>query len=707
MFAIEMNWKAYERMLTTGDARSLLDDEARSELLEISKYWEGKTIRDVQKKAFEGCEDLEKYWKYEGTFMWSLWYGIGIPDYEKLFRLGLNGIRAEAEARLEEVRKTIPVDYVDQKNFLEAVIIVLRATVAWSHRYAEMARDLAVKEKNPERKKQLEEIAVTCKNVPGNPAKTFQEAVQSFWFIHLITRCIEFANSGIGIRFDLLTGPFYKKDIEEGRMTRDDALDLLMRLWAKFEGLAKIRVSTMSGIYAGSGVIDSMTIGGVDEGGNDITNEVTYLVLETAERMKTLQPSLALRVHKETPTELLSKATDVIRTGIGYPSLFNDEVLVPLVHRWVPTVQEARDYSISGCVYMQIPGKNSIRVLPGYFSVLKCLWWALHRGVHPKTGEQYGAPTPDPATFTSIEDVMQAFLGQVRFFLRKNWQIEEVTRTIFQKYLPRPFTSSLIHGCLERAQDIEQFKDSDDGISNFIVGAGQTNTADSLAAIKKFVFDEKKISMEELIEVLDKNWEGREDLRRMMLTMAPKFGNDDDYVDRIANDVHLKIEEIIEKMADKFGARYHFDGSAVSFAYSAGLDCPATPDSRKDGDPLADASLSPMVGRDTKGPTAVLKSCSKIDTVQTYNHLLNQRFLPSFLEGANKNGFVRYLRTWCELNVPHIQFNVVDTANLRDAQKHPDKYPNLIVRIAGYSAYFNDLSTGIQDNVIERVEQCL
>ncbi|PIX24980.1 MAG: formate C-acetyltransferase/glycerol dehydratase family glycyl radical enzyme, partial [Deltaproteobacteria bacterium CG_4_8_14_3_um_filter_45_9] len=364
-----------------------------------------------------------------------------------------------------------------------------------------------------------------------------------------------------------------------------------------------------------------------------------------------------------------------------------------------------RDYSMSGCVYIEIPGKNSIRRVSSYFSLAKCLWWALHRGVNPKTGEQYGAPTPDPTTFTSIEDVMQAFLEQVRFFLHKSLNLEHVTRLVYEQYLPRPFTSALINGCIERGLDIEKFKDPNDGISNFVIGVGQTNVADSLSAIKKFVFDEKEISMRELIEVLDRNWEGREDLRQRILNRAPKFGSDDDYVDLIARDVHLKIEEIIEKMTDRFGARWHFDGSAVSFAYSVGLDCPATPDGRKDGAPLADASLSPMIGGDTKGPTAVLKSCSKIDAVQAYNQLLNQRFLPQFLKGENKEKFVSYLRSWCDLGVPHVQFNVVDSATLRDAQKRPEKYTNLIVRVAGYSAYFIDLSKGIQDNIIDRNEQ--
>jgi pyruvate-formate lyase len=265
--------------------------------------------------------------------------------------------------------------------------------------------------------------------------------------------------------------------------------------------------------------------------------------------------------------------------------------------------------------------------------------------------------------------------------------------------------SAVTKGCIERGKDLGRFKETNDGIANYAVAAGQANVADSLAAIKKFVFDNKEISMQAFIEIMDKNWEGNEFLRQRMLTKAPKFGNDDDYVDAICNDIHCKIEEIIEEIADKYGARYHWDGSVVSTGYSLGADTPATPDGRKNGDELADSSLSPMIGRDIKGPTAVLASCAKIDPLKSYNQLLNQRFLPQFLTGENREIFVNYLKSWRDLGVPHIQFNVVDSATLRDAQKHPEKYANLVVRVAGYSAYFVDLSKGLQDSIISRTEQ--
>jgi len=702
---IDMTWRSFRRAVIEEDGQSLLNDEGKVELEELCKYWDGKSVRDIQVEAFAGCEQLEKYWKYEGTFLWSHWYGLGVPDYEKLLKIGLNGIIAQAEARLEEIRHSIPYDYFEQKNFLESAIRSMKAVITWAHRYADTARELASTEKNPERKQHLDAIGVTCDWVPGNAPRTFQEALQSFYFIHLVTRQIEFASTGIGVRFDKCLGPFYKSDIEKGIITREDALDLLKRLWIKFEEQGFAYSQTLSGIYGGVQTLSAMNIGGVDEKGNDITNDVTYLVLDTAQEMRTLQPSITLRIHKGTPTELLRRATDVIATGVGYPSLFNDEVLIPLLQRWGNSLDEARDYALAGCVYIEIPGKNGHRRMAGYFNLAKCLWWALHQGIDPETGEQYGAATQDPASFTSIEDVMNAFLEQVAFFTEKMLQIEEVCRSVYEDYLPLPFLSAVTRGCVERGRDLGRFKEPDDGIANYAVAAGQANVADSLAAIKKFVFDNKEMSMRELIEILDKDWEGNEVLRQRMLTQVPKFGNNEEYVDTICNNIHIKIEEIIEKIADRHGAHYHWDGSVVSTGYSLGADTPATPDGRKCGDELADSSLSPMIGRDSKGPTAVLASCAKIDSLKGYNQLLNQRFLPQFLIGENREVFVNYLKSWRDLGVPHIQFNVVDSATLRDAQKHPEKYTNLVVRVAGYSAYFIDLSKGLQDSIISRTEQ--
>jgi len=459
----------------------------------------------------------------------------------------------------------------------------------------------------------------------------------------------------------------------------------------------------ITGIYGGVQQLEGVTLGGIDEDGNDASNDMTYIVLEAAKKLRQLQPTIALRVHKNTPRELLSAATDVIRTGCGYPSLFNDEVMIPLINKWGTPLEDARNYNVMGCVYLDIPGKNNnARRASGYFVLPKCLWWALHRGVNPETGEQYGAPTPDPEEFTCTEDVIEAYLEQVRFFFDKMVKLENTSRGLFREYAPRPFLSSLLDGSIERGQDTQKWADTKSSINAFNIIVGPTNVADSLAAIKKLVFDDKELTMKQFIDILDKNWEGHEDLRQRVITEIPKFGNDDDYVDLLAKEVHERSEAVYQEFTDEHGAKWRGDGSGVSATYGLAPGTPATPDGRKDGEPFADATLSPMIGRDKNGPTAVLASCAKIEPL---NQLLNQKFLPQFLDDENKEQFINYLRSWCDMGVPHVQFNVVDRDTLLDAQEHPEKHSNLIVRVAGYSTYFVDLSKGLQDHIIARSEQ--
>jgi formate C-acetyltransferase len=699
---IDMNWRSVYRLVNSEAGKTLLDDAGRKELEELCEYWKGKSMSDRHQEVFTG--DLAKYWKYEGTFLWSQWSELGVPDYEGLFKTGLRGRIELAERRLEEIDRTVPPDYVDQKEFLQAVIIVLESVIRFSNRYASLARQMALEERDPLRRKRLQEIHETCSWVPENPPRTFIEAIQFFYFIHLV-RYLEYSTLGIGIRIDYLFGPYYEKDVREGKITREEALEILQLLWIKFLELGLVYSPLVTSIYGGVASLQAVTIGGTDGDGRDVTNELTYLVLEAAETMKTIEPSIALRIHDGTPEKLLSKAVDVIRTGIGYPSLFNDNAIIPLLEKWGVPPEDARKYSVSGCVYMCIPGKNITRRVVGYFVLPKCLWWALHQGINPKTGEQWGARTPDPSRFRSWEDVLEAYIEQVKFFTLKLVQLENTCRELYAKYLPRPFYSAIVEGCIEQGKERTRWV-YPSMIHDMIIVIGSTNVADSLAAIRKVVFDERMVTLPELIEIMNRNWQGREDIRQACLN-APKYGNDDDYVDLIAREVHYRTERAMESIKDRFGFSMRGDGSAVSATYGLGADTPATPDGRMDGDPFADSTLGPQPGMDRKGPTAVLNSCAKIDTLETFNHLLNQKFLPKFLEGEMKQVFLSYLKTWKEKKIPHIQFNVVDRNTLLEAQKYPDKYRDLIVRVAGFSAYFVDLSKGLQDHIIARTEQCL
>ncbi|MRR17224.1 MAG: hypothetical protein EG826_12285 [Deltaproteobacteria bacterium] len=699
---IEQNWKSPKRLANSAAGKTLLDAAGRRELNKLCKYWKGKAISDRHQAIIP--DDLKKYWTYEGTFLWSQLSELGIPNYEKLFKLGLNGLIQEIKDKMAEVDKEIPGNYVEQKDFLTAAIISLEGVINFAKRYAALARKSASRQKNAARKKILTEIARTCEWVPANPPRTFIEAIQFFYFIHLV-RYLEYSTLGIGIRIDHLFGPYYENDLREGRITKEETLGILQLLWIKLNELGLVYSPTVSSVYGGVASLQAVTIGGTDENGKDVTNDLTYLTLEAAKSLKIIEPSIVLRMHDKTPDEVYSKAADVIKTGIGYPSLFNDEALIPLFERWGVTTSEAKQYAVTGCVYIEIPGKNVVRRSVGYFVLPKCLWWALHQGVNPKTGEQHGARTPDPKSFKTWRDVLDAYAEQVKFFTGKIEDLERINNELLAEYCPRPFYSAILDGCIEQGKECRKWV-YDSMIHHFAQVIGGINVADSITAIRKVVFDDKQVTLPELIKIMDRNWEGREDIRQACLN-SPKFGNDDDYADLIAREVQARGEAAMESVKDRFGHSHRGDGSAVSATYGLAADTPATPDGRADGEPFSDSTLAPAPGRDKKGPTAVLKSVSKISTVDTFNHLLNQKFLPKFLEEDMKPIFLGYLKTWKELNIPHIQFNVVDKETLLKAKAEPEKYSDLIVRVAGFSAYFADLSSGLQDHIIARTEQSL
>ncbi|MBU2552061.1 MAG: hypothetical protein KKB20_26860 [Proteobacteria bacterium] len=701
-YGIDQNWRSVSRLVTGEEGRSLLDDAGRAELADMIEYWRDRSMSDRQQAVFSG--DILKYWRYEGTFLWSHWTEGGIPNYEKIFRVGIRGLIAEALDRLAEIDRDVPVDYIEQKEFLQAVVISLEALIGFARRYAGKASQMADRANDPDDKARLEEIARVCDRVPEHPPRTFREALQSFFLIHA-ARYLEFTTVGIAVRFDKVFGTYYDRDLEAGRISPEQALELLQLLWVKFQELGLIYSPTLSSIYGGVASLQALTLGGVDDDGQDVTNDVTYLVLETARTMRSLEPSIALRYHAGTPDKLLDKAADVLESGLGYPSFLNDGALIPLLEKWNVPLQDARSYAVSGCVYVEVPGKNICRRAMGYMVLPKCLWWALHQGVNPETGEQYGAPTPDPRTFDGPEDLMEAYLEQVRFFTERLSKLENTSRGLYQKYLPRPFLSSLMDGCIERGQDSRVWV-YPSMIHDFIILIGSSNVADALTAVNKVLFEEKKTTMHDLIAALDANWEGYEDLRQAVL-QAPKYGNDDDEADRTAAEVHHRTSGVLAEFTDRFGHPCRGDGSAVSATYGLASYTPATPDGRKFGDPAADATLSPVQGADRKGPTAVLNSAAKIDTLKTYNHLLNQKFPPSALKGDLRPVFISYLRSWGELGISQVQFNVVDQETLIEAQRSPRDYPDLIVRVAGYSAYFVDLSKGLQDSIIARTQQTL
>jgi pyruvate formate-lyase/glycerol dehydratase family glycyl radical enzyme len=703
-FGIDMAWRSVRRIVNEEEGRTLLDDEGRKTLDELITYWDGKSMSDIQQRTMTG--KVLGSWKLDrsGAATWSHWSELGIPDYEKVFRVGLRGLINEAQDRLAEIDRTVPPDYVDQKEFLQAVVIALEAVITFAHRYRDMAREKLAQASDPEQRARLEKIAEICGRVPEFPPRTLHEVLQSFFLLHVV-RYLEYSTLGIGVRFDKVFGPYYENDIKNGTITREEALELLQLLWVKFHELGLIYSPTLSSIYGGVASLQAITLGGVDDEGNDVTNEMTYLVLECAGIMRSPEPTIVMRYHDGTPRELLSKTVDVIRTGIGYPSFFNDKAILPLLEKWDVPEKDANDYAVTGCVYLEIPGKNVSRKAYGGLVLPLALWYALNQGKSQWVQDmQVGAQTPDPLTFESFDDLMDAYLKQVEFFAKRLCTLENTCQSLYEKYLPRPFYSALLEGCIEQGKDCRKF-DYPSPVSHMCIIIGPTNVADAITAIKKNVFEDKKISMKTLLEAMAANWEGYEQVRQLMVH-APKYGNDSDYADAVAAEVHHRTAEAMAKAKTRFGYPCRGDGSGISATYAAGAAVPATAEGRFAGTALCDSTLAPVFGMDRNGPTAVLKSASKISTVKTYNHLLNQKFLPEALDGAMKEKFIDYIRAWGDLGISQIQFNVVDRETLLDAQRNPEKYQDLLVRVAGYSAYFVDLSKGLQDSIIARTSQC-
>ncbi|NQT48432.1 MAG: hypothetical protein HQ578_05600, partial [Chloroflexi bacterium] len=393
---------------------------------------------------------------------------------------------------------------------------------------------------------------------------------------------------------------------------------------------------------------------------------------------------------------------DTQRTGVAQPAFFNDKMMIPyLLEKGIP-LEDARDYGISNCMSWTIPGKSMVyRQGMGMFSFTNCLMLALNQGMDWLSSRQVGYPTPDPLTYKSIDEIIEATFQQYVFFFEKAVRISNIADELYEEYLPRPLISALVDGCIERGKDCRKWYYHH---RNYVMPTGVNNVADSLAAIKKFVFEEKKIAMAELLQAVRDDFEGHEELRQMLLS-APKFGNDDDYVDSIAEQVHHRIKDETKKYKTYYGYPYDVDGTNASVGYFLGMDVAATPDGRKAHEPLHDGSISPIQGTDKKGPTAVLNSVGKIDPLVSCNHLFNQRFAPQFLQGENQEIFADYLKTWADLGIHHIQFNVIDPEILRDAQEHPERHGDLIVRVAGYAAYFVDLTKSLQDDIVSRTEQ--
>ena len=702
-FYPEFAWKWIVRETAPGAVySSMLTDKGREELKEICSYWGDLSIHHRLRKYLP--EDL-------ADIFWIFNWECATPNYEKILQMGLKGILEEAKERKRRLAKeymaeTINgVDFVKKKDFLDSTIIALEAVIKWAKRYAKLAREMAKTEDNPLRKEELETIARTCEWVPESPARTLHEALQCYWFVHLIVNFIELPQVGSGIRFDRCFNCFYEEDVKESRLNREQAQELVECVFVKFQETGFLHAPIWSGFGGGALGFQTITIGGTDSEGQDITSEMSYIVMDACKSVRAIVPPLALRWHDEMPKKLIDKAIEVMASGMPQPAIFNDKVVIlRLVSLGCP-IEDARNYSINNCMVPTVPGKNfnHISAWAGGIPVPLCLNAALD--VEPLAlYKNPGGKRIDPAKLSSMEELRDATIENYRWLVHRLVLIGNITDALYQEYAPRPFLSAVIDDCIERAQGVREWNYIPD--YRDITLFGLNTVADSLAAVKKLVFDDKKMTMKKLVEALKANWQGYEDVRQMCLA-APKFGNDDDYVDLISREVARRISDETKKCKTNLGTPVTVDGTAATAWWSTGRLCAATPDGRRAGDAFNDGTISPMAGMDKRGPTAVLKSVSKVDPLISWNHLFNQTFMPQYLTGHNAELFAQYLKTYADLGIHHIQFTTVGRETLEDAQKHPEKYPSLMVRVAGFAAYFIDLDKQIQDSIIARTPQCL
>lgn len=697
-----------------GLLRDRVNDEERRELIEIADYWKDRCLGDRIRNA--AGPELEGYTEFNGAFVACEIYESdpGVTSgFPQLLKHGANGIVRMCREKLEEVKQQgprgkTPTEYVNQIANLEGMIIANEAFARFGKRYAQHALQLAAKEADPTKKKDLELVADVCSRVPAEPPRSLHEALQSFFLFHMLQAVVVSRAYGCSVRFDTLFNHYYEKDLREGRITRDRALELIECLWVKIEGISSVRPVETEILSVGATQFQTFTLGGVLEDGSDATNEMSFLAVEASMHVHTIQPTLVVRYHPNIDPMFIDKTIDCIRTGLGFPAFLSDtQAYHMFLRRGVPD-SEIWDWVCPSCISRSMPSANMRmgNVSMGYFSYAKALDIALNDGHDIFTGRQLGAHTGDPATFKSIDDVKEAYLEQIRFLMDKLIQIHMIAEEMRCRYAKKPLASPYMDGCVENALSVTDFAAWGTYNSPEIETIGAINVADSLTAIKKLVFDEKKVSMQELVDALRNNWDGREELRQMCLN-APKYGNDDDEADNMAKWVHWASQDELSKYKDYWGAEVWSQGSITSGYYSFGRGCPATPDGRVSMEPFADGTCSPMAGRDSHGPTATMSSAAKLNPMRAKEMLFNQKFMPQFLEGENKKLFAQYLKTWHDLGCYHIQFNVVDRETLLDAQEHPDRYPDLVVRVAGYSAYWVDLGKGIQNDIIQRTEQNL
>ncbi len=681
---------------------------------EVIPYWEGRTQRE---RIFS---HVSKEWEeayHAGVFTEFMEQRAGghTAMDGKMYQRGLLDCKALIAQTLNELDFINDPEATDKQQELQAMDISCDAAILFAERHADLAEKMAAEESNPQRKAELVKIANVCRWVPAHAPRDMQEAIQMYWFVHLGTvtelNGWDCMNPG---HIDQHLFPFYQKGIADGTMTREKAKELISCFWIKFNNQPappKVGITALeSGTYND---FTNINIGGIDKNGNNAVNELSYIILEVQEELHELQPGLSIHVSRVTPDEFVMAGAKVIRQGHGYPSVFNPDVYTKELVRQGKTQEDANEGGCSGCIEVGAFGKEAY-ILTGYLNTPKILEITLNNGIDPMTGKKLGLKTGDPRTFTTYEQLYDAYHQQMVYFVNMKLAVNNYIERMFSLYAPATFLSLFIDDCITRGRDY--YSGGARYNTTYIQCTGLGTITDSLSTLKKHVFEDKKFTMDELLKAVGCNW-GREDncqlstvncqlekMRQFILNRTPFFGNDDEYADSIAVKVYDDLVEAIEGHPNTRGGKTQLNMLSTTCHNYFGSVCGASVNGRLAHFAISDGT-SPAHGADTHGPTAVIKSLGKLDQTKSGGTLLNVRFVPALLKrDEDLRKLVSLIRTYFNMGGHHIQFNIVDTQTLLDAQKQPEEYKDLLVRVAGYSDYFNDMTEQLQNEIIARTE---
>lgn len=673
----------------------------REELLAVLSKWKGRSLDKVIEKSLP---EVIKYSEKSGVMTVGnrdCATGHIIPDYHALLKKGLLYYKGDCE---DKIRNMVidSKEKQEQAEFWESAIITIKGAEVFAARFSELAARMAEAEEDEKRKAELIRISYICKKVPMNPPATLQEAIQFIWFLHLIVTIESNGHGNSFARFDQYTNEFYLNDKKRGIITKEEALELLECFFIKTTDIIKLRDKFYSESFAGYPVWQNLIIGGQTREGKDATNEMSYLILEANADVQTSQPTVSVRYFDDISPALMEQGLTMIQQGMSTPAFFNDKLVIPIMmEKFNVALEEAREWGILGCVEPCIPGSTDGRPTVGYVNLLKCLELVLNNGVNPLNGKELGLKTGEFIRFTSLEEIKGALFKQIDYFVDLMLTGFNIVGSIHASRQQMPFASLLINGCIEHGKSIQLGGARYSESGAFICGIG--NTADSLAAIDTLVFKNKTIDAAKLLECLHSNFAGEEQIRLTLLNKGPKYGNDNDYVDSIAASIVKHYRESLARYKDSRGGGFTVVVESQSLNVSQGKCVEASADGRFAYEPVND-NCSPVMGRDINGSTATIHSVAKLNQINAQDGCLyNIRFDPRSVKGEKGRMVLNsVVKTYFDHMGEHIQINVVDDETLRAAQKEPEKYRNLLVRVAGYLAYFTELDEDVQDNIILR-----